>query len=448
MSLGLSEKRKKGKGGLNRLFLNMTVLPVVLLGLVIMVLDYGMYSKGLHEEVQRGLGAIAQSVLSSYEDKYPGDFNLLVDEVNNIKYLRKGEVMIGEDTALIDSIKAETGIDISVFFWDTRMMTTITDENGERVTGTVVNDKAAERTLKEHQETFFDSVQVGGREYFAEYIPVYSESGVCLGMIGAAKPVEAVAAAVNRSMVFNIVCVVLLVILVSVVVYLATNSIVKLLSKVERFLGEMAKGNLSAKMDETVLSREDEIGVMAQFTVHVQGSLRKLIEKDPLTGLYNRRSGYTKINEARDRNSVFAVAMGDIDHFKSVNDTYGHDAGDEVLKSVARILGNHLAGKGFVARWGGEEFLMVFDGVDGSGAAEYIENMLNEIRGEVIECGEYSIKVTMSCGVTDGNIKEDIEPQIKRADNALYYAKTHGRNQLIRAEAIEGTLEEHPDNTV
>jgi len=442
------KKDKAGAGGLRRLFLTMTILPIIVMGIFIIVVDYGMYSKGLREEVRRGLSTAVVAVTAAYDEKYPGDYNLLVDEDKGVQYLKKGDVRIDEDTSLIDTVKQQTGVDITIFFWDTRMMTTIADTEGRRVLGTVAHRVVADKVLSGHEEVFYDNVQVGGRDYFAEYIPIYSESGVCLGMIGAAKPSEEVAATVNRAMLWNVVLIIAAMALVTLIIRSCTYSIVSAIIRVEEFLSEMAGGNLSARVDETVLKRDDEIGEMARFTEYVQAKLRKLIERDALTGLYNRRSGRNKIIKTKDTSDVFAVVMGDIDFFKKVNDTYGHDAGDEVLKAVARILSDNMAGKGFVARWGGEEFLIVFEGIDSEAAAIALNEILEEIRNTTVECGEYKINVTMSYGVTDGNMQTDIDSQIKEADGALYYAKTHGRNRVCVAKDIAEEICEHPDNTL
>jgi len=206
-----------------------------------------------------------------------------------------------------------------------------------------------------------------------------------------------------------------------------------------RFLGEIADGKLNTSLDDTIVSRNDELGEMGRFTVYVQASLKKLIEKDALTGIYNRRSGQNRSAAILDRSSKFCVAMGDIDFFKKVNDTYGHDAGDEVLKAVARILSDHLVGNGFVCRWGGEEFLMIFDGIEIDRAVEILNNALDTIRQTVVNCNEYNISVTMSYGVVSGNSGEDIETQIKKADNGLYYAKSHGRNQVVNVDELSLT---------
>lgn len=438
-----------GKGGLNREFLLMTIFPILVLGVVIVALGCMMYTRGLHSEVRNGLKAVGDTVALAYDEMYPGDYNLLINKKTGEKALKKGDKIISEDTAFLNRVAKETGVDISIFFYDVRLMTTIVDDTGEPVTGSVAHKIVVGKVLTERSEAFFPDVKIGGTKYFAEYIPLYSESGTCVGMIGVAKNSAQVRKLVNKSMLGNMLLVVLALIAIAVIVSLYTSRLVAVLKKMQKFLGEMAGGNLGTQLDETILQRQDEIGDMGRFTTRVQASLKKLIERDALTGLFNRRSGQQKITRVVDNSRVFAVAMGDIDFFKKVNDTYGHDAGDEVLRVVARNLSDAMIGKGFVARWGGEEFLIVFEKSSEAEAAAALWAVLQKVRDTVVVCGEYEIKVTMSFGVVEGNVTHAVEAQIKAADNCLYYSKTHGRNQVTTGSSLsEGEIEENPDCTV
>lgn len=426
---------RKGKGGLSRLFLSHTVLPLIILGVFIVVLGYVMYMHGLQTEVERGLGSVARTVLATYDMNYPGDYNLLTDEKNNTVYLRKGDEIL-QDTAFIDEIKQETGIDITIFFYNMRMLTTITDEKGERVTLTLAHDMVVDKVLKKGTESFFSRVIVGGNSYFVEYVPFFSETGVCLGMIAAAKPSDEVARLVNNAVLSNTMLIIAGIILVVVVMRRCTMDIVRVLGKMSSFLGDISEGNLSTRLDDVVFSRQDEIGDMARFTVHVQGSLRKLIERDALTGIYNRRSGAMRMHRIIDDGQPYCVAMADIDYFKKVNDTYGHDAGDEVLKCVARLLSDSMRKRGFAARWGGEEFLMIFENSEIKESTAILYEILDELTKTQIDCGDVVISVTMSIGIATGEIGGDMDVQLKKADDALYYAKSHGRNQIIREDEM------------
>ncbi len=441
--------KTKGKGGLKREFLLMTIFPILILGVIIVALGCTMYTRGLHSEVRNGLKAVGESVVAAYDEMYPGDYNLLINKKTGAQALRKGDKIISKDPSYINRVARETGVDISIFFYDVRLMTTIVDKKGEPVTGSVAHKIVVGDVLTGRSEAFFTNVMIDRTKYFAEYIPLFSENGTCVGMIGVAKSSDEVRKLVNKSMFGNMALIVLALLAIAVIISIYTASIVAVLQKMQKFLGDMAGGNLSTKLDETILKRQDEIGDMGRFTIRVQSSLKKLIERDSLTGLYNRRSGQQKIAGVVDNSKVFAVAMGDIDFFKKVNDTYGHDAGDEVLRVVARTLSDAMIGKGFVARWGGEEFLIVFEKSCEAEAAAALEAVLGQIRDTTVVCGEYEIKVTMSYGVVAGNMMDPIEAQIKAADNCLYYSKTHGRNQVTTGSSLAGAeVEENPDCTI
>lgn len=175
---------------------------------------------------------------------------------------------------------------------------------------------------------------------------------------------------------------------------------------------------------------------MGRYAVHMQKSLSNLVERDVLTGLYNRRSGEKMLMQVyKDkftRNVDYCVAIGDIDHFKRVNDNYGHDCGDMVLTEVADIMKHVLCGKGVVARWGGEEFILVFHNVMLEDAAEILKELLEEIRAkEFVYNEEKKLHITMTFGVVQGSV-DGVDAAIKGADEKLYYGKNNGRNQIVQ----------------
>ena len=159
-----------------------------------------------------------------------------------------------------------------------------------------------------------------------------------------------------------------------------------------------------------------------------------MIEQDALTELYNRRSGDKKLRqifeEARSSRHSFALAIGDIDFFKKVNDTYGHECGDAVLKNVSALLKQHMWRRGFAARWGGEEFLLVFENVDLTEGRKQLELLMDKIHElDTLYEGQH-VKVNMTFGLICDPDK-DIHALLKEADEKLYIGKTNGRNQVV-----------------
>ena len=160
------------------------------------------------------------------------------------------------------------------------------------------------------------------------------------------------------------------------------------------------------------------------------------VGRDVLTQLFNRRFLPTimkrEIELSRRKSMPFCVLMLDIDHFKQVNDQYGHDAGDRVLQSIASLLINQMRASDFVFRYGGEEFLVVLGEVDVS-QAERVATLLRQRveQTEVLLAANQSVKVTLSIGVAAFDGHPDYLRLVERADKALYAAKHGGRNQCV-----------------
>ncbi len=185
---------------------------------------------------------------------------------------------------------------------------------------------------------------------------------------------------------------------------------------------------------------KNEIGLIAEKIEHLtqhelykkNKKLTELSQTDQLTGLYNRRYILRALNEelvrAKRYKSVFSIILFDIDHFKGINDVFGHNAGDEVLKSISKLSINLIRNTDKLARWGGEEFLILCIETSGEEA-----KLLAEKLRRAIERYNFSInrKVTISGGVAQYDNEDDIKDLIAKADTKLYQAKNSGRNKII-----------------
>lgn len=171
---------------------------------------------------------------------------------------------------------------------------------------------------------------------------------------------------------------------------------------------------------------------LAEITV-LQDRLREQVSRDPLTGLYNRRHLNQELAEelanCQRAGKSLALLMADIDHFKSINDTHGHLAGDEVLRCLAELMVRRVGEEGMACRFGGEEFLLVLPGATAAEACRFAEAMRNEFEGMRIAINAGSITVTLSFGVAVAP-EHSVDAQIllHKADAALYEAKLRGRN--------------------
>ena len=165
------------------------------------------------------------------------------------------------------------------------------------------------------------------------------------------------------------------------------------------------------------------------------GSLQSEALSDPLTGLHNRRGferTLAQLYGAGDGGLVnAALLMADIDHFKTVNDTYGHLIGDQVIRATAQVLKSAVKGRDVVARFGGEEFVVLLPETPGHGAlalAEQIRTAFGKLRIRRQGSDEMIAQITISIGVATPFPGESVEQAIDRADKALYRAKNEGRN--------------------
>ena len=159
---------------------------------------------------------------------------------------------------------------------------------------------------------------------------------------------------------------------------------------------------------------------------------------DPLTGLANRRSFQARLAlamaQATAEDTPLSVAFCDIDHFKAINDNFGHDTGDRILKMVADALAEGAGEDAFVGRFGGEEFLILFDGIMARRAAMRVDDIRDELSGRHLvskTSGEPLGTVTFSAGIAQLVPGEDGGEMLRRADEALYNAKSGGRNRVV-----------------
>jgi diguanylate cyclase (GGDEF)-like protein len=153
---------------------------------------------------------------------------------------------------------------------------------------------------------------------------------------------------------------------------------------------------------------------------------------DPLTGLSNRRATELWFTDVISTSQeLITLAMGDIDFFKKVNDTYGHDAGDFVLKGIAELLKDLINDQCYAARWGGEEFLLIFLGKNGDDVYTVLNSFLIRLRKHDFVYKDTVINVTMTFGIAEYDATPGIEGTIQEADEKLYFGKQRGRNCVI-----------------
>ncbi|MBN8520535.1 MAG: diguanylate cyclase [Alphaproteobacteria bacterium] len=218
-------------------------------------------------------------------------------------------------------------------------------------------------------------------------------------------------------------------------------STVKSPEDIKKVMESVAKD--TAKMLEQNKKLEDQLSKSSRAMDELKHDLERVRREamtDGLTGLSNRKSFDDQIKSLADsciqEGKTFTLLMVDIDHFKSFNDNFGHQVGDQVLRLVARTLTDGVKGKDFAARYGGEEFAILLPDTNLNGGVIVGDNLRKTLATKEIvnrASGEHLGKITMSVGAAQFYPGEDTESLIERADAALYTAKHNGRNQVAAA---------------
>ena len=421
----ITTKRKSLMGTFNYII----ILPVFFIGIVMAGISYILIKKNVYYEIRSGMENEAYTLANTYDVMYPGYYELVKAE--NLMALKKGEHYLTND--FIDNIKEDTGLEITIFYNDIRMITTLYSNN-KRITGSKMNSAIKKDVLDNGYSKFYDDVRIEEERFFAYYLPVHNGSENIIGAICILKPANQIHSKFTKQVIPLIAMIIAGVVIITYLNYLYFGKLNKNFKHIRNFLGEVTGGNLKAEMNREALAREDEIGDVAKASVNMQRSLRNLIVKDSLTDLYNRRYCNQNLKNLSEQyiktGEPYTLAIADIDFFKKVNDTYRHTAGDEVLVSVAQIMKKSMAGKGFAARWGGEEFLLVYTGCDMETTLTYLEMLVEAIREMCVEYGDKVIKITISIGVATGN-GDSVDKVLCTADNRLYHAKKEGRDRVV-----------------
>ena len=171
------------------------------------------------------------------------------------------------------------------------------------------------------------------------------------------------------------------------------------------------------------------IGIILQNCIY-QDKISTLAMKDNLTSLYNRNYMIKHIEILQKKEVPIILAIMDIDKFKNVNDTYGHDFGDLVLKESSNFIKNRLEDDDEIYRWGGEEFVISFTNQDMNMVFEKLNNIREELSNYNITDGVTNLKITASFGLAEFSKGLTLDNCLKSADDGLYKSKENGRNQI------------------
>lgn len=166
-----------------------------------------------------------------------------------------------------------------------------------------------------------------------------------------------------------------------------------------------------------------------------QAELRHLANTDPLTRLPNRRSFFkaadSLLNDARRLNLPVALIVIDADHFKDLNDSFGHAAGDQALAAIADVMRESFREDDLICRVGGEEFAVLLPGLDVTTALPLAQRVVDGVAGNPIMADSAIIEYSVSCGIADQTSSYDLPTLFKAADDAMYLAKSQGRSRVV-----------------
>lgn len=420
------------KGKITYILQSVSIIPLLIFGIVVLMLGTQIFTNAMYNEVETELRNVCRNLTTTIDSLYPGDYKL-AEEGKGYR-LYKGSYDITNDHALIDRVKQNTDLDITLFYQDTRILTTIINKDGERIVGSGASSTVMEDVFETGEAKFYTNILVYNTTYFAYYAPLTNSDGTVAGMLFVGKPTAEVDASVRASIYPLVIADLIFMVVVSFFIFLYTRRFTSALLQIRGFLKEVSMGNMDASLSAEVLRRNDELSEIARSAQNMQRSLHNLVEQDALTSLANRRSGDQHLrqlmkNAAADGTS-FCVALGDIDNFKRVNDTYGHDCGDLVLKQVADIFRRRMRGNGFAARWGGEEFLLLFENMDLTRAKLLLKEILDDIRSAECKYDDVSVCVTMTFGLIQGST-ENVTELLRTVDDRLYMGKNSGKNQVV-----------------
>ena len=490
-------KKPEFKNSIQRQLIRATLIPLTIMAIVIVAAVVGLITRSLYSQIETELKQDAALAILMYDEVYDGDFVFVRDDSEdsgddesakeddedtvendseaddaeesgtidteeteknaeevpptvedvlnsdkaptsediqngNVK-VYKGDQIITGDNIMLDDLADALDIDISLFYDTTRVLTTLKGDDNTRATGTEVSSVVEKKVLESGEAAFFTDVLVYDTKSFAYYEPLTTDDGTVYGMVAVSKSSAAVQEKiVDTSWPIVGICI-FMALFIGYVITKFTRRLGGRITQIDGFMNSLANGNFDASLDNEILKQDDELKHLARDGRSMATSIKKLVEYDALTGIYNRRYTDRKLAEimekTKENGADVCISIGDIDFFKKVNDTYGHEMGDIILKAVASTLKEGMVGKGFVARWGGEEFLLIFDNMGLDEARVLLESILEEIRG--IEIPDTNKYITMSFGLTKFETSQSVDNNVMRADNNLYEAKETGRNQIV-----------------
>lgn len=252
----------------------LAIIPVLVMGIVAILISNTVVKNKLLDDAKQKLKATSNAVLAAY-DQNAGDYF-----VNATGDVWKGAYNVSLSTPFIDDIAAKTGIEVTFFYNDTRLVTSLKDADGKRILGSKAGDFLVENVLQDGNEVFTNRVLVDGTFYFGYYVPVHqNNSEEIIGMVFAGMPVKEIYASLNLiTMIFTVAIVVILVIAV-IGCLLVSRGIAKSIQSSMDVVKQISEGNLNVEIERSMLDRKDEAGALSCNTQTLIDNLSAMIGK-------------------------------------------------------------------------------------------------------------------------------------------------------------------------
>lgn len=418
----------KKMSGLTAKLLKMIALTAALICICITAAGAVLIYVATEEGIKNEVNYAAHSFYSLLDSEFHGEYYMK----NGSLY--KGGTMISyrDFIATMSMVPCSDDVDFTVFWGDTRIFTTVKRSDGTLITGTAADKKVIDCVIDKGMEYYYSRVKINGRNYAGYYIPIVNSSANTVGMIFAGRPLDA--ARSNMRKIIACFTIISTGVLAGTLFAFRKFSLrlVNSLLDVSSFMEQVANGNFGSSMSLKTMSRSDEVGEIARSADTLRYNLRDLVERDPLTTLLNRRSCRKAVDRLLGQHIEYTAAMADIDHFKRINDSYGHACGDMVLKELSAMLKEEVENrKGFASRWGGEEFLIILPNCSLNDAKVFLEKLLLTVRSTEYIWEEQRVPVTITIGAAEMMQGETPDETINRADHLLYDGKESGRDRLV-----------------
>ena len=385
--------------------LGLNFIPLLVFVIISLALGITQFRSAIYVEKEGNLRSVALAALTLYSSQGYGDYRRRED--GNV--WRGMNTNISERTAIVDDLKRQTEVDITFFFEDRAVMTSIMDRDGDRCLGMIANPAVDTYILGEGKQLWCRSIKINGKTCQAYIIPIRQESdGSVAGALMASQSADEFNAIIGQYILITLIVMLLVLVAVSFFVYWHTEWFAQKFSEI------------------TDRSRQDLLTGLCNKLTFENDAIQALSEKKP--------------------EETVALLIFDFDNFKHVNDNFGHQTGDEALKAFANILLRAFRSSDIIGRVGGDEFMAFMDGLNAE-SVKRAEEIAQEVQQELnsLKLGDAG-PFSCSIGIGTDETGYDFPKLYQLADSALYEAKKRGKACFVRYSSADRKMDDHTEN--